>query len=90
MATLINSVNVITASVRVAVNSIPLAATGSIVAQTTQYLMCAKRTYVSGMATLTEKVFWTTVSGSIDTTGIQQDRYPTNQLSLIRLVKTIT
>lgn len=53
---------------------------------TTQYLMRAIR--ISGDPAVTETVYWRTVSGSIDTTG-SQSQYPTNQLSLIRLVKTI-
>lgn len=53
---------------------------------TTQYLMRATRTY--GIGPTIETVYWQTVSGSIDSTGAQS-QYPTNELSLIKLVKVI-
>jgi hypothetical protein len=43
---------------------------------------------ISGDPAVTEVVYWRTVSGSIDTTGAQS-QYPTNELSLIKLVKVI-
>lgn len=92
MANLVSIPNITQSYARTTAISIPLAPTGSTTPTASiQYLMCANRSQDDGAGGLfVTKVYWQTVSGSIDTTGTQQDRFPTNELSLIRLVKTIT